>query len=65
MVSEIIGLANKLTDKNKTKIIRNDAKIMPMQTGTSNLLNSLIKIQMNKIWTRDDQILNFISCDMV
>ena len=65
MVSEIIGLANKLTDKNKTKIIRNDAKIMPMQTGTSNLLNSLIKIQMNKIWTRDDHILNFISCDMV
>ena len=63
--SEIIGLVDKIAEKNETRMSKNNAKIMLMQTGTSNLLNSLIKIQKDKIWTRDDHILNFMSCDCI
>ena len=63
--SEIIGLVDKIAEKNETRMSKINAKIMPMQTGTNNLLNSLIKIQKDKIWTRDDHILNFMSCDCI
>ena len=63
--SEIIGLVDKIAEKNETRVSNINAKIMPMQTGIKNLLNSLIKDQKDKIWPRDAYILNFMSCDCI
>ena len=63
----MIGLVCKIAEKNRIDVIEGPgiARTVPMQAGSSTIIDTLIQKKINKLWTRDDHILNFASCDCV
>ena len=65
--SDMIGLVCKIAKKNTIDVIEGPgiARTVPMQAGSSTIIDTLIQTKKDKLWTRDDHILNFASCDCV
>ena len=65
--SDMIGLLCKIAKKNRIDVIEGPgiARTVPMQAGSSTIIETLIQTKKDKLWTRDDNILNFASCDCV